>query len=78
MKKRLLWIAALLMAAGCSDTNEELLAPNGETEPEFTPEIHYVRVGAATDGDVRASYDENLRTYWETGDRMLALMGLTP
>lgn len=78
MKKRLLWIAALLMAAGCSDTNEEQLAPNGETEPEFTPEIHYVRVGAATDGDVRASYDENLRTYWETGDRMLALMGLTP
>lgn len=78
MKNRLLWIAALLMTAGCSDTNEELLAPNGEAEPEFTPEIHYVRVGAAADGDVRASYDENLKTFWESGDEIRALMGLTP
>lgn len=77
MKNRLLWIAALLMAAGCSDTNEELFAPNGEAEPEFTPEIHYVRVGAAADGDVRASYDESLKTFWESGDEIKALMGLT-
>lgn len=77
MKNRLLWIAALLMTAGCSDTNEELLAPNGEAETEFTPEIHYVRVGAAADGDVRASYNESLKTFWESGDEIRALMGLT-
>lgn len=78
MKKRLLWIAALLMAAGCSDTNEMLPAPAGDTDPDFTPEIHYVRVGAAADDEVRASYDEKLKTYWESGDEIKGLMGLTP
>lgn len=79
MKRRLIWIASLLLAAGCADTNEEQLAPvteGGEQEPVM--ETFHVRVGAVTgeDEESRASFDADLRAYWESGDRIKGLMGL--
>lgn len=72
MKSKLLWISALLAAAGCSDTIDEQPAPDQEPATE----VHFVRVGAATE-EARASFDENLSAYWESGDEIKALMGLS-
>ncbi len=66
MKKILLFMAAAAMMGGCAknDSDSSVIAPVRER----------VEVGVATDG-TKASYDASLKAYWETGDKIVAVMG---
>ena len=66
MKKILLFMAAAAMMGGCAknDSDSSVIAPVRER----------VEIGVATDG-TKASYDASLKAYWETGDKIVAVMG---
>ncbi len=62
------------MFAACAKTETEDVIPVNP-EPEDEAQTVYVEIGATTGSDTKATYDENLKAYWEAGDQILAVQG---
>ena len=62
------------MFAACAKTETEDVIPVNP-EPEDEAQTVYVEIGATTGSDTKATYDENLKAYWEAGDQILAVEG---
>ena len=74
MKKILLSILSAAMFAACAKNEADNVIPVAP-QPEEAQSV-YVEIDATTDGNTKATYDENLKAYWEAGDRILAVQGL--
>ncbi len=77
MKKILLSIATISLFAGCTQSFEEEVnvnAGNGANLPAVE-----VSVGAsAQDAVTKATWDKDLKSYWETGDQIALLQAYAP
>lgn len=74
MKKIFISILSAAMFAACAKTETENVIPVNP-EPEDEAQTVYVEIGATTGSDTKATYDENLKAYWEAGDQILAVQG---
>lgn len=74
MKKIFISILSAAMFAACAKTETEDVIPVNP-EPEDEAQTVYVEIGATTGSDTKATYDENLKAYWEAGDQILAVQG---
>lgn len=74
MKKIFISILSAAIFAACAKTETEDITPISP-EPEDEAQTVYVEIGATTGGDTKATYDENLKAYWEAGDQILAVQG---
>lgn len=74
MKKIFISILSAAMFAACAKTETEDITPISP-EPEDETQTVYVEIGATTGSDTKATYDENLKAYWEAGDQILAIQG---
>lgn len=74
MKKIFISILSAAMFAACAKTETENITPVNP-EPEDEAQTVYVEIGATTGSDTKATYDENLKAYWEAGDQILAIQG---
>lgn len=74
MKKIFISILSAAMFAACAKTETEDITPISP-EPEDEAQTVYVEIGATTGSDTKATYDENLKAYWEAGDQILAVQG---
>lgn len=70
-KKILCTVSVAALFAGCakSDVGDTVPAPTGSEGV-----VRYVEIGVGT-GDTRASYDADLKAYWEPGDRIKIVQG---
>lgn len=75
MKKIFISILSAAIFAACAKTETEDITPISP-EPEDEAQTVYVEIGATTGSDTKATYDENLKAYWEAGDQILAVQGL--
>lgn len=75
MKKIFISILSAAIFAACAKTETEDITPICP-EPEDEAQTVYVEIGATTGSDTKATYDENLKAYWEAGDQILAVQGL--
>lgn len=75
MKKIFISILSAAMFAACAKTETEDVIPVNP-EPEDEAQTVYVEIGATTGSDTKATYDENLKAYWEAGDQILVVQGL--
>lgn len=62
------------MFAACAKTETEDVIPVNP-EPEDEAQTVYVEIGATTGSDTKATYDKDLKAYWEAGDQILAVQG---
>lgn len=74
MKKIFISILSAAMFAACAKTETEDVIPVNP-EPEDEAQTVYVEIGATTGSNTKATYDENLKAYWEAGDQILAVQG---
>lgn len=74
MKKIFISILSAAIFAACAKTETEDITPISP-EPEDEAQTVYVEIGATTGSDTKATYDENLKAYWEAGDQILAIQG---
>ena len=74
MKKIFISILSVAMFAACAKSETEEIAPIAP-EPEDEAQTVYVEIGATTGSETKATYDENLKAYWEAGDQILAVQG---
>lgn len=74
MKKIFISILSVAMFAACAKSETEDIAPIAP-EPEDEAQTVYVEIGATTGSETKATYDENLKAYWEAGDQILAVQG---
>ena len=74
MKKIFISILSAAMFAACAKPETEDVIPVNP-EPEDEAQTVYVEIGATTGSDTKATYDENLKAYWEAGDQILAVQG---
>ena len=74
MKKIFISILSAAIFAACAKTETEDITPISP-EPEDETQTVYVEIGATTGSDTKATYDENLKAYWEAGDQILAVQG---
>lgn len=74
MKKIFISILSAAIFAACAKTETEDITPICP-EPEDEAQTVYVEIGATTGSDTKATYDENLKAYWEAGDQILAVQG---
>lgn len=74
MKKIFISILSAAVFAACAKSETEEFIPVGP-EPEEEAQSVYVEIGATTGSDTKATYDENLKAYWEAGDQILAVQG---
>lgn len=74
MKKIFISILSAAMFAACAKTETEDVIPVNP-EPEDEAQTVYVEIGATTGSDTKATYDENLKAYWEAGDQILVVQG---
>lgn len=75
MKKIFILILSAAMFAACAKTETEDVIPVNP-EPEDEAQTVYVEIGATTGSDTKATYDKDLKAYWEAGDQILAVQGL--
>lgn len=62
------------MFAACAKTETENVIPVNP-EPEDEAQTVYVEIGATTGSNTKATYDKDLKAYWEAGDQILAVQG---
>lgn len=74
MKKIFISILSAAMFAACAKTETEDVIPVNP-EPEDEAQTVYVEIGATTGSDTKATYDKDLKAYWEAGDQILAVQG---
>ncbi len=75
MKRFLYSILAVATLAGCTNNDMEDVLPAEESLAN-EPELVYVEVGA-TNGETKATFEGDLNAYWEAGDQILAVQGLS-
>ena len=71
MKKILFCMIGAALVAGCSKNETEDLNPKN---PDVS-ELVYVELSASAGNDSRATYDDLLHAYWESGDQILGVQG---
>ncbi len=76
MKKFLYSILAVATLAGCANNEIDEAVPSEDTIVN-EPVPVYVEVGAAAGIQTKASFDGELAAYWEAGDQILAVQGLS-
>lgn len=74
MKKIFISILSAAMFAACAKTETEDVIPVNP-EPEDEAQTVYVEIGATTGSNTKATYDKDLKAYWEAGDQILAVQG---
>ncbi len=61
--------------AGCTNSDEEeIICDDGVGQPA-EPVSVYVEVGATSGVDTKASFDKDLKAFWEAGDQILLVAG---
>ena len=71
MKKILFCMIGAALVAGCSKNETEDLNPQNPSVSESV----YVELSASAGNDSRATYDDSLHAYWESGDQILGVQG---